>query len=214
MKFSLAQRCFLEALGTALLAYTIGRVGSADLNPFEQSIGIGLCLALLIHVIGRFSGAHFNPAVTLLLNHQRFGQRAFKTAEGLIETGGYIAAQIVGALIGLALNPVSAGAGDFALDGLVPEVLFSLALYSLILRWSDEGRICPFAQPLSGIVIGLGLGFLALIGGLSQSGIYNPAIAIGLASNGMSGVVTAIAGQLIAVVVLLVMTRSSSAAAH
>ena len=96
----------------------------------------------------------------------------------------------------------------------MPEVLFSLALYSLILRWSDEGRICPFAQPLSGIVIGLGLGFLALIGGLSQSGIYNPAIAIGLASNGMSGVVTAIAGQLIAVVVLLVMTRSSSAAAH
>ena len=86
---------------------------------------------------------------------------------------------------------------------MIPEVLFSLALYALILRWSDEGRICPFAQPLSGIVIGAGLGFLALVGGLTQSGIYNPAVAIGLASRGMDGVVMAIAGQFVAVAVLV-----------
>ena len=60
----LSQRSGLEALGTAVLAFTISRVGTADLNGFEQSMSIGLCLALLIHVIGRFSGAHFNPAVT------------------------------------------------------------------------------------------------------------------------------------------------------
>ena len=202
----LVQRSGLEALGTALLAFTISRVGTADLNGFEQSMGIGLCLALLIHVIGRFSGAHFNPAVTVLLTQQRFGRTAFLATESLTEAGSYIVAQIIGALIGFALTPASGTSSAFVLDGLIPEVVFSLALYALILRWSDEGRICPFAQPLSGLVIGGGLGFLALIGGLTQSGIYNPAISIGLFSHGMSGVVLAIFGQAIAVGILLLVT--------
>ena len=57
-------------------------------------------------------------------------------------------------------------------------------------------------------MIGFGLGFLALIGGLTQSGIYNPAVAIGLASRGMDGVVVAIVGQLIAVLVLVLLIRA------
>ena len=203
MTLSLLQRSALEALGTAFLAFTIGRVGSSALNGFEQAMAIGLCLTLLIHVIGRFSGAHFNPAVTILLTIQRYQQQAFRVAESWLEAGSYIVAQIIGALIGFALTPAESSGGAFALDGVIPEVLFSLALYALILRWSDEGRICPFAQPLSGIVIGAGLGFLALVGGLTQSGIYNPAVAIGLASRGMDGVVMAIVGQFVAVAVLV-----------
>ena len=46
----LPQRCGLEALGTAVIAFTISRVGLADLNGFEQALAIGLCLAMLIHV--------------------------------------------------------------------------------------------------------------------------------------------------------------------
>ena len=81
MTLSLLQRSALEALGTAFLAFTIGRVGSSDLNGFEQAMAIGLCLTLLIHVIGRFSGAHFNPAVTVLLTIQRYWQHAFRSVE-------------------------------------------------------------------------------------------------------------------------------------
>ena len=80
-------------------------------------------------------------------------------------------AQIIGALIGFALTPVQGTSSEFALGGLIAEAVFSLALYGVILRLSDEGRICPFAQPLSGLAIGAGLGFLAFIGGLTQSGI-------------------------------------------
>jgi len=206
MLLSLPQRCGLEAFGTAVLAFTISRVGLADLNGFEQAMAIGLCLAMLIHVIGRLSGAHFNPAVTVLLTQQRFGQAAFRSRESWLEASSYILAQIIGALIGFALTPVQNTSSEFALGGLIPEAVFSLALYGLILRWSDEGRICPFAQPLSGLVIGAGLGFLAFIGGLTQSGIYNPAIAIALSSQGMSGVVLAIVGQFIAVAILLLFT--------
>ena len=209
----LSQRSGLEALGTAFLAFTISRVGTADLNGFEQSMSIGLCLALLIHVIGRFSGAHFNPAVTVLLTQQRFGQKAFRSVESWLEAGSYIVAQIIGALIGFALTPVPETAGEFTVAGLIPEAVFSLALYALILRWSDEGRICPFAQPLSGIVIGAGLGFLAVVGGLTQSGIYNPAIVVGLSTHGMSGIVLAIVGQLIAMTILLLVTTRQVASA-
>ena len=88
-----------------------------------------------------------------------------------MEAGSYILAQIMGVLIGFALTPSTSTGAAFVLDGLLLGVIFSLAFYALILRWSEEGRICPFAQPLSGIVIGAGLGFLALVGGLSKSGI-------------------------------------------
>ena len=208
MTLSLLQRSALEAIGTAFLAFTIARLGSSELNGFQQAMAIGLCLTLLIHVIGRFSGAHFNPAVTVLLTIQRYRHQAFRSAESWLEAGSYIGAQIIGALIGFALMPSASSGAAFALDGLIPEALFSLAFFALIVRWSAEGRICPFAQPLSGIVIGFGLGFLALIGGLTQSGIYNPAVAIGLASRGMDGVVVAIVGQLIAVLVLVLLIRA------
>ena len=68
MTMPLWQRTALEAFGTGFLAFTVGRLGSSEFNGFEQAIVIGLCLALLIHLIGRATGAHFNPAVTLLLN--------------------------------------------------------------------------------------------------------------------------------------------------
>ena len=213
MMLSLLQRSALEALGTAFLAFTIGRVGSSDLNGFQQAMAIGLCLTLLIHVIGRFSGAHFNPAVTVLLTIQRYRQQAFRSSESWLEAGSYITAQIIGALIGFALTPAASSGASFALDGLIPEALFSLAFFALILRWSAEGRICPFAQPLSGIVIGFGLGFLALVGGWAHSGIYHPAVAIGLASRGMDGVVMAIVGQFVAVVALVLLIRAPQASA-
>ena len=66
MTMPLWQRTALEAFGTGFLAFTVGRLGSSEFNGFEQAIVIGLCLAMLIHLMGRATGAHFNPAVTLL----------------------------------------------------------------------------------------------------------------------------------------------------
>ena len=62
-------------------------------------------------------------------------------------------------------------------------------------------------------MIGFGLGFLALVGGLTQSGIYNPAVAIGLASRGMDGVVMAIVGQFVAVFALVLLIRAPQSSA-
>ena len=208
MTMPLWQRTALEAFGTGFLAFTVGRLGSSEFNGFEQAIVIGLCLALLIHLMGRATGAHFNPAVTLLLNAQRFGRARLLSRGALRESVAYISAQLLGATVGLGLNPFERPINDFALDAWLPEFVFSFVLFGLILRWSSEGRICPVAQPLSGLVIGSGLSVLVLLGGLTESGIYNPAMAIAFAVKGMGGSIIAIVDQFLAAGLMLLLLPS------
>ena len=208
MTMPLWQRTALEAFGTGFLAFTVGRLGSSEFNGFEQAIVIGLCLAMLIHLMGRATGAHFNPAVTLLLNAQRFGRARLLSRGALRESVAYISAQLLGATVGLGLNPFDRPINDFALDAWLPEFVFSFVLFGLILRWSSEGRICPVAQPLSGLVIGSGLSVLVLLGGLTNSGIYNPAMAIAFAVKGMGGSIIAIVDQFLAAGLMLLLLTS------
>ena len=208
MTMPLWQRTALEAFGTGFLAFTVGRLGSSEFNGFEQAIVIGLCLAMLIHLMGRATGAHFNPAVTLLLNAQRFGRARLLSRGALRESVAYISAQLLGATVGLGLNPFDRPINDFALNAWLPEFVFSFVLFGLILRWSSEGRICPVAQPLSGLVIGGGLSVLVLLGGLTNSGIYNPAMAIAFAVKGMGGSIIAIVDQFLAAGLMLLLLTS------
>ena len=203
MTMPLWQRTALEAFGTGFLAFAVGRLGGSEFSGFEQAIVIGLCLALLIHLMGRATGAHFNPAVTLLLNAQRFGRARLISRDARRESVAYIAAQLLGATVGLGLNPVEGPINDFGLHAWLPEFVFSFVLFGLILRWSREGRICPVSQPLSGLVIGSGLSVLVLLGGLTESGIYNPAMAIALAVKGMDGSILAIVNEFMAAGLLL-----------
>ena len=208
MTMPLWQRTALEAFGTGFLAFTVGRLGSSEFNGFEQAIVIGLCLAMLIHLMGRATGAHFNPAVTLLLNAQRFGRARLLSRGALRESVAYISAQLLGATVGLGLNPFDRPINDFALNAWLPEFVFSFVLFGLILRWSSEGRICPVAQPLSGLVIGSGLSVLVLLGSLTESGIYNPAMAIAFAVKGMAGSIIAIVDQFLAAGLMLLLLPS------
>ena len=208
MTMPLWQRTALEAFGTGFLAFTVGRLGSSEFNGFEQAIVIGLCLAMLIHLMGRATGAHFNPAVTLLLNAQRFGRARLLSRGALRESVAYISAQLLGATLGLGLNPFDRPINDFAFNAWLPEFVFSFVLFGLILRWSSEGRICPVAQPLSGLVIGSGLSVLVLLGSLTESGIYNPAMAIAFAVKGMGGSIIAIVDQFLAAGLMLLLLTS------
>ena len=158
--------------------------------------------------MGRATGAHFNPAVTLLLNAQRFGRARLLSRGALRESVAYISAQLLGATVGLGLNPFDRPINDFALDAWLPEFVFSFVLFGLILRWSSEGRICPVSQPLSGLVIGGGLSVLVLLGGLTNSGIYNPAMAIAFAVKGMGGSIIAIVDQFLAAGLMLLLLTS------
>jgi glycerol uptake facilitator-like aquaporin len=103
-KFSLKQRLFAEALGTALLvAVVIGSgimgerlaAGNAAVALLGNTIATGAALVVLILVFGPVSGAHFNPVVSLSFAVQR----QLKWAECLW----YSAVQIMGGIAGALL---------------------------------------------------------------------------------------------------------------
>ena len=188
MRNTLTGRCLVEALATGFLSFAISRVSHSNHNEFEQAIVIGLTLALLIHLCGRFSGAHFNPLVSFMLNRQRFGRGAWSSRLFWRETLGYSGAQCVGAVVGFRLDPPLETGAVFANSAFAPELCFSFALLSLILVWSREGRVCPFSQPLSGVVVGMGLSSLIVLGGLTECGVYNPAVSLALITDGAQGV--------------------------
>jgi glycerol uptake facilitator-like aquaporin len=100
MKASLAQRLAAEALGTAFLVATV--VGSGimaerltkdvALELLANTLPTGAILVVLITILGRISGAHFNPAVSLVF--------AVKREFAARETALYVAVQIAGGVAG------------------------------------------------------------------------------------------------------------------
>lgn len=100
--FSHARRLAAEALGTALLlAIVIGSgvmgetlaAGNIAVALLGNTLATGAGLVVLITIFGPISGAHFNPAVTLVF--------AFRREIGWRLAVAYIAAQVIGALLGV-----------------------------------------------------------------------------------------------------------------
>lgn len=98
--FDLKRRLFAEALGTAILVATV--VGSgimadklsqdAAVSLLGNTIPTGAILVVLITLLGPISGAHFNPAVTMIFAIRReIGSR-----EALL----YVLAQVTGGIVG------------------------------------------------------------------------------------------------------------------
>src|SRR6202047_4481836 len=98
--FDLPRRLAAEALGTALLVATV--VGSGimaesltkdvALALLGNTLPTGAILVVLITILGPISGAHFNPAVTLIF--------ALKRELPPREASSYIGAQIGGGILG------------------------------------------------------------------------------------------------------------------
>lgn len=101
---TLGRRVVSEALGSALLlAAVVGSGimgeklsgGSAGLALLANTIATGAALIVLILVFGPISGAHFNPAVTLA--------SAWRKELPWRQVGPYLAAQVVGGILGVVL---------------------------------------------------------------------------------------------------------------
>src|SRR5712672_1307701 len=98
--YDMPRRLVAEALGTALLVATV--VGSgimaetltkdAALALLGNTLPTGAILVVLITILGPISGAHFNPAVSLV-----FALKRELTAR---DTALYIGAQVLGGILG------------------------------------------------------------------------------------------------------------------
>ena len=100
MSFSLRQRLASEALGSAFLVATV--VGSgimaetltrdSALALLGNTLPTGAILVVLITILGPISGAHLNPAVSLVF----YLKRELSSREA----GLYVAAQVLGGIVG------------------------------------------------------------------------------------------------------------------
>jgi glycerol uptake facilitator-like aquaporin len=100
--FDLPRRLFAEALGSALLlAAVVGSGimgarlagGNVALALLGNTVATGAVLVVLITVLGPISGAHFNPAVTLVAMVRR--EMPWRPAAA------YALAQLLGAVLGV-----------------------------------------------------------------------------------------------------------------
>src|SRR2546427_731485 len=105
-----ARKFIAEGFGTVLLLAAI--VGSGIMGErlsggnvavalLANTIATGAMLVAIIFAFGRISGAHFNPVVTLAI--------ASQGGLGWGEVPGYVLAQIIGALAGVAAAHVMFG---------------------------------------------------------------------------------------------------------
>ncbi|MCD2180560.1 aquaporin [Rhizobium sp. GN54] len=100
MKASLPRRLAAELLGTGILVATV--VGSgimADMRTADDALALlantlptGAILVVLVTILGPVSGAHFNPAVSVVFAAR--GELATR------ELGAYVVAQILGGIAG------------------------------------------------------------------------------------------------------------------
>jgi glycerol uptake facilitator-like aquaporin len=187
--FDLPRRLTAEALGTALLVATV--VGSgimaesltmdAALALLCNTLPTGAILVVLIAILGPVSGAHFNPAVTLVFALKR----EFTPREAL----SYVLAQIAGGIIGT----------------MVAHVMFALPVWEVSLKirtggaqWLAEG-VAAFglvATILAGLKFNrsaipwlVGLYITAAYWFTSSTSFANPAVAIARSiTNTFSGI--------------------------
>jgi aquaporin Z len=181
-----------EAIGTFVLVF--GGCGAAvlagdDIGYAGVSLAFGLSLLAMAYTIGPISGCHINPAVTfgLLLARKIAPQAA----------GGYVAAQIVGAVLGAAvLLAVAHGTGSFdpLLTGFASngygdrspggydlrsafavEVVLTAFLVLTVLGTTEARAPVGFA----GLAIGLVLTLIHLVGIPVTNTSVNPARSIG-----------------------------------
>jgi glycerol uptake facilitator-like aquaporin len=185
----LPRRVVAEALGTAILVATV--VGSgimADkltddtaLALLGNTIPTGAILVVLITVLGPISGAHFNPAVTLVFALRREIEANAALAYVVVQiAGGIVGAFLAHAMFELPILQASAtartGAGQWIAEalaafGLVFTILAGLRFRSDAIPW------------LVGLYITAAYWFTA------STSFANPAVAIARAfSNTFAGI--------------------------
>ena len=177
----------LGGCGSAVLAATFPDTGIGWLGV---ALAFGLTVMTMAYVIGRISGCHLNPAVSLgLWAGGRFPARQLLP---------YIVVQVLGAIVaGGVLYLIASGAPGFdvadgfasngygehspggysLLAGFITEVVMTMMFIFIILGATDK-RVQPGLAP---VAIGLGLTLIHLISIPVTNTSVNPARSTGVA---------------------------------
>jgi glycerol uptake facilitator-like aquaporin len=176
MNIPLSRRLAAETLGTALLVATV--IGSGimatnltkdvALQLLGNTIPTGAILVVLITILGPVSGAHFNPAVSLVF--------ALRKALPWRELGPYGLAQCAGGLLGTAIAHLMFGL-PFLEIGTQPRAGAALwfaeivATFALVIAILGTLRARPEAVPMI-----VGLTITAAYWFTASTSFANPAV--------------------------------------
>lgn len=174
----MTKKFIAELIGTFALCFIVIAAFSAkETLPLSVPVIAGMTLGLFVYLVGSISGSHLNPAVTV-------GMLTIKKIS-LKEAGGYILAQILGAIMAIIL-------GKFFFSMLlVPAVdtfnvpLFAAeALGTFFFTFGVASTVRgSVPTTMNGIVVGTSLLFGILVSSLAgAAGILNPAVAFALNS--------------------------------
>ena len=177
-----------EFVGTFILVTFICGLASVwstregGLSPADLGILYGFLLMAIIFGIGRISGAHVNPAVTIAM----WSIKKISPRDAL----GYIAAQLLGGVAGAFLikglftgrgSIVNYGAAHVSIDflhgGSPWLALIVEALGAFLLVWAIMATtVSKDASPTNAaLAIGFTLGFAQMVLGPATGGSFNPA---------------------------------------
>lgn len=187
--FDLPRRLVAEALGTALLVATV--VGSGimaetltrdtALALLGNTLPTGAILVVLITILGPISGAHFNPAVTMVFTLR--GDLARQ--DGLA----YVAAQVAGGIAGTVIAHLMFDLAPLAVStkartGTAQWLAEAIAAFGLVATILGGLRFAAGAIPwLVGLYITAAYWFTA------STSFANPAVAIARSlTNTFSGI--------------------------
>jgi MIP family channel proteins len=172
-----------EFIGTFCLV--MAGTGAIVLNDYSHgavthagvSLTFGLIVMAMILAVGKVSGAHLNPAVTLGLTAAGRFDKSLAMPYLLSQIAGAIAASsVLGLLFPAhdtlgATQPSGSALQSFALEGALTAVLM------LTILWvTSEAHLSRFAIALT---IGTAVGLGAFIGGPISGASMNPARSIG-----------------------------------
>ena len=177
--FSVPRRLVAELLGTALLlAIVIGsgimgeRLSGANdaVALLGNTLSTGAGLVVLITIFGPLSGAHFNPAVTLVFAARRELGWGLATA--------YITVQVAGAIAGAWLAHLMFGEPVLQLshklrDGPAQALSEAVATFGLIATILGSVRFRPEATPMM-----VGLYITSAYWFTASTSFANPAVTV------------------------------------
>ena len=168
-----------EFLGTfALVFFGTGAIVVSEewtnvISNFGISAAFGTIVCVMIYVLGSYSGAHFNPVVTLgFALSKRFPVKNIAPYIGFQFAGGIVASLLLwflfpeNELLGSTLPK------DSASQSFVIEVILTFFLVFVILIISEETHT---HNKFAGIIIGLTVFLDALVGGPISGASMNPA---------------------------------------
>jgi glycerol uptake facilitator-like aquaporin len=136
-----------------------------------------MTLGIMVLAIGKVSGAHLNPAITLGL----WSNRKISTPQSIV----YIAAQLLGAAGALLLAQYFIGSDltELATSKFDAKVLVAEGVGALVFGYGVAAAVYQKFEGLqAAATIGTSLFLGILVASLGSNGVLNPAVAVGINS--------------------------------